>query len=148
MKENDAIYAKNSGKILSDKDKARVDQNTEKISEIMNSVADAENKAGLNLLGVKYADEDMNLRTFQTLQQELFNYQQEGLANYDQAFKLGATALEQRKSNDKNYTVFRFGNKVIRFKVPNSLEKYTAVKEWNNGYLVVMAKYSHNTDFT
>lgn len=104
MKENDAIYAKNSGKILSDKDKARVDQNTEKISEIMNSVADAENKAGLNLLGVKYADEDMNLRTFQTLQQELFNYQQEGLANYDQAFKLGATALEQRKSNDKNYT--------------------------------------------
>ena len=51
-------------------------------------------------------------------------------------------------SNDKNYTVFRFGNKVIRFKVPNSLEKYTAVKEWDNGYLVVMAKYSHNTDFT
>ena len=40
-------------------------------------------------------------------------------------------------SNDKNYTVFRFGN---------SLEKYTAVKEWDNGYLVVMAKYSHNTD--
>ena len=49
-------------------------------------------------------------------------------------------------SNDKNYTVFRFGNKVIRFKVPNSLEKCTAVKEWDNGYLVVMAKYSHNTD--
>lgn len=24
------------------------------------------------------------------------------------------------------------------------LEKYTKVKEWDNGYLVVMAKYKHN----
>ena len=35
-------------------------------------------------------------------------------------------------SNEKNYTVFQ------------SLERYTAVKEWDNGYLVVMAKYKHN----
>ncbi|MCM1284395.1 MAG: hypothetical protein NC180_12135, partial [Muribaculaceae bacterium] len=25
-----------------------------------------------------------------------------------------------------------------------SLERYTEVKEWKNGYLVVMAKYAHN----
>ncbi len=47
-------------------------------------------------------------------------------------------------SNDKNYTVFRVGNTVIRFLAPYSLEKYTSVKEWDDGYLVVMAKYTHN----
>lgn len=26
------------------------------------------------------------------------------------------------------------------------MEKYTAVKEWDNGYLVVMAKYNHNDE--
>ena len=37
-------------------------------------------------------------------------------------------------SNEKNYTVFQFGNHVIRFIAPYSLERYTAVKEWDNGY--------------
>lgn len=46
--------------------------------------------------------------------------------------------------NEKNYTVFRYGSRVIRFKAPYSLERYTAVKEWDHGYLVVMAKYKHN----
>ena len=46
-------------------------------------------------------------------------------------------------SNRDNFTIFRYGNYIIRFKAPYSLEKYTAVKEWDNGYLVVMAKYSH-----
>ena len=48
---------------------------------------------------------------------------------------------EATLSNEKNYTVFRFGNHVIRFAAPYSLEHYTEVKEWDNGYLVVMAKY-------
>lgn len=26
------------------------------------------------------------------------------------------------------------------------MERYTAVKEWNHGYLVVMAKYRHNDE--
>ena len=47
-------------------------------------------------------------------------------------------------SNENNFTVFRYGDYVIRFKAPYSLERYTAVKEWDHGYLVVMAKYSHN----
>ena len=42
-------------------------------------------------------------------------------------------------SNEKNYTKFQFGNHVIRFVAPYSLEYYTEVKEWDNGYLVVMA---------
>ena len=48
--------------------------------------------------------------------------------------------------NDEYFTVFSFDNRVIRFRAPYSLEKYTSVKEWDNGYLVVMAKYSHNAE--
>ena len=33
---------------------------------------------------------------------------------------------------------------MIRFRAPYSLERDTSVKEWDNGYLVVMAKYKHN----
>ena len=47
--------------------------------------------------------------------------------------------------NDAGFSVFSFGNRVIRFKAPYSLERYTSVKEWDNGYLVVMAKYRHNS---
>lgn len=47
-------------------------------------------------------------------------------------------------SNEKNYTVFRYGDHMIRFAAPYSLEYYTEVKEWDNGYLVVMAKYKRN----
>ena len=47
-------------------------------------------------------------------------------------------------TNDRQYTIFRYGKYMIRFKAPYSLEKYTRVKEWDHGYLVVMAKYSHN----
>ena len=46
--------------------------------------------------------------------------------------------------NEQDYTVFRFGDHTIRFKAPFSLEHYTSVKEWDHGYLVVMAKYTHN----
>lgn len=49
-------------------------------------------------------------------------------------------------SSDEKFTIFSFGNYVIRFKAPYSLEKYTEIKEWNNGYIVVMAKYRHNTE--
>ena len=47
-------------------------------------------------------------------------------------------------SNDSKFTIFKFRNKIIRFKAPYSLERYKTVKEWDNGYLVVTAKYAHN----
>lgn len=47
-------------------------------------------------------------------------------------------------SNESNYTVFQFGRHTLRFRAPYSLEHYSSVKEWDYGYLVVMAKYSHN----
>lgn len=47
-------------------------------------------------------------------------------------------------SNENSFTVFQFKNYRIRFKAPYSLERYTGVKKWDNGYLVVMAKYKHN----
>ena len=47
-------------------------------------------------------------------------------------------------SNEKNYTVFQYGNHVIRFVAPYCLEYYTEVKEWDKGYIAAMVKYSHN----
>lgn len=46
--------------------------------------------------------------------------------------------------NENGFTVFKFRNYRIRFKAPYSLEKYTEIKEWDHGYLVVMAKYHHS----
>jgi hypothetical protein len=47
-------------------------------------------------------------------------------------------------TNQGKYTVFKYGDCVIRFIAPYSLERYTEVKTWDNGYIVVMAKYAHN----
>ena len=49
-------------------------------------------------------------------------------------------------SNKDGFTVFKYGNYVIRFKAPYSLEKYMEVKQCDDGYLVVMAKYHHNQE--
>lgn len=45
--------------------------------------------------------------------------------------------------SDGQYTIFIFNDQIIRFATSSKLEKYTAVKEWDKGYLVVMAKYKN-----
>lgn len=47
-------------------------------------------------------------------------------------------------SNDKVYTSFEFNGINVRFKTSPRLEYYTEVKEWDNGYIVVLAKYKNN----
>ena len=49
-------------------------------------------------------------------------------------------------SNAGGFTVFRFGRYNIRFRAPYSLERYVDVVRWDDGYLVVLAKYSHNAE--
>ena len=44
-------------------------------------------------------------------------------------------------SNDGDMTSFRYGNSNIRFRTPKRLKRFTEVKEWDNGYIVVMADY-------
>ena len=44
-------------------------------------------------------------------------------------------------SNDGDMTSFRYGNNNIRFRSPKCLKRYTEVKEWDDGYIVVMADY-------
>lgn len=44
-------------------------------------------------------------------------------------------------SNQHDMTSFRYGDYNIRFRSPSILKKYTEVKEWDNGYLVVTADY-------
>ncbi len=44
-------------------------------------------------------------------------------------------------SNDGGLTSFRFRDSKIRFRTPKRLKRYTEIKEWDNGYIVVMADY-------
>ena len=44
-------------------------------------------------------------------------------------------------SNNGDMTSFRYGNSNIIFRTPKRLKRYTEVKEWDNGYIVVMADY-------
>lgn len=46
-------------------------------------------------------------------------------------------------SSQGDFSVFRFGKHVIRFRTSPRLERYTSVREWDHGYLVVMAKYKN-----
>lgn len=44
-------------------------------------------------------------------------------------------------SNHGDMTSFRYGNNNIRFRSPKCLKRYVSIKEWDNGYIVVMADY-------
>lgn len=48
--------------------------------------------------------------------------------------------------NSEGYTTFSFGDTIVRFKAPYSLEYYDHVIKWKRGYLVVDAKYAHNQE--
>lgn len=63
---------------------------------------------------------------------------------HDEEFDEPIMIEEAYLSNDKDYTIFRYLDYVIRFQAPYSLEKYIEVKNWDKGYLVVSAKYAHN----
>lgn len=57
-----------------------------------------------------------------------------------------STSHEAILSSAGGFTAFSFGGYNIRFKAPYSLERYVDVVRWDDGYLVVLAKYSHNTE--
>ena len=44
-------------------------------------------------------------------------------------------------SSTDGFTVFAYGDHLIRFKTPVRLKRYLAVKQWDAGYLVVDAEY-------
>ena len=56
------------------------------------------------------------------------------------------TMNEAILSSAEGYTAFSFGGYNIRFKAPYSLERYVDVLRWDDGYLVVLAKYSHHAE--
>ncbi len=49
-------------------------------------------------------------------------------------------------SSSGGFTAFSYGGYNIRFKAPYSLERYIDVVKWDDGYLVVLAKYNHNAE--
>ena len=56
------------------------------------------------------------------------------------------TSHEAILSSADGFTAFSFGDYNIRFPAPYSLERYVDVVKWDDGYLVVLAKYSHQAD--
>lgn len=44
-------------------------------------------------------------------------------------------------TSDRKFTSFSFNGHNIRFRTSPRLEKYTKIIEWDNGYIVAMAKY-------
>ena len=56
------------------------------------------------------------------------------------------TSHEAVLSSGGGFTAFSFGGYKIRFRAPYSLERYVDVLRWDNGYLEVLAKYSHNAE--
>jgi len=49
-------------------------------------------------------------------------------------------------SNEGCYILFRFAGRTIKFKGPYSLEYIASVSEWDDGYIVIMAKYTHSEE--
>ena len=49
-------------------------------------------------------------------------------------------------SNNNNYISFVYKNKVIRFIGPYSLVRIDKIKEWDHGYIVLNAYYSHSKE--
>lgn len=52
-----------------------------------------------------------------------------------------AKAKQAILSNQGEMTSFKYAGYNIRFRSPKILKKYTEVKTWDDGYLVVMADY-------
>lgn len=57
-------------------------------------------------------------------------------------WKVKDMSTEAILSNDGKYTVFTYGNTVVKFMTSPKLERYTKVLEWGKGYIVVMAQYN------
>lgn len=60
--------------------------------------------------------------------------------------KRASNGNEAILSSGDGFTAFDFGEYHIRFRAPYCLERYVDVVKWDDGYLVVMAKYSHNPE--
>lgn len=58
----------------------------------------------------------------------------------EKEYSMNQTARLFSKSS---YTLFQFGTETIKFIAPRCLEKYEKILTWDNGYIVVMTKYSY-----
>ena len=66
--------------------------------------------------------------------------------NFWQVLKMEDVCSEATLSSSGNMTSFAFDRHVIRFRTSPHLERYTSVKEWDNGYIVCMAKYDNSEE--
>lgn len=72
-----------------------------------------------------------------------------GTRGIDSVHRVGGVSMADKNGRatlgcNAGYTVFSGGGSTIRFRAPYSLKRYVGVKEWDKGYLVVDAEYSHS----
>lgn len=48
--------------------------------------------------------------------------------------------------NCEDMTSFSYAGRVIRFRTSRHLQCYTKIVEWDNGYIVVMARYDNSPE--
>ena len=44
------------------------------------------------------------------------------------------------------YTTFTYGGRTLTFMTSKDLDRYTEIKEWDNGYIVVVARYKSKAE--
>ncbi len=49
-------------------------------------------------------------------------------------------------SNVKDYTLFSYGGKELKFRAPRTLKRYLQVNKWNAGYIEVETEYEDCID--
>ena len=49
-------------------------------------------------------------------------------------------------TNDKDTVIFSYKNAVIRFKGPYSLQYFSKINKYDNGYIEVMTKFTHDKE--
>ena len=77
---------------------------------------------------------------------QLTTQEREALMADMRSFDDPTSSHEAILSSAKGFTTFSFGGYNIRFRAPYSLERYLDVVKWDDGYLVVRAKYTHNAE--
>lgn len=85
---------------IQDKEK-KVNQLLGDIGEITQRVADAQDKAKLDLLDAKYEGADLNADSFKNLQKEINQYVDEGIEGANTAYKDMMASIEEQKASGK-----------------------------------------------
>lgn len=98
------IEVASSDGIISIDEQAEIQRLTEKINNIVQSVAEATNEAGSELLQLKFGDGKMTSANFADFQSSIAQYVDEATQSYDDAFTSSLAALKLKLQIDPDFS--------------------------------------------